>query len=38
MVAVGDHELAGLELDRDRLVNRRIADSPDAVGGARRCR
>ena len=34
MVAVGDQELAGLELDRDRLVNRRIADSPDAVGGA----
>ena len=34
VVAVGDQELAGRELGRDRLVNRRIADSPDAVGRA----
>ena len=34
VVAVGDQQLAGLELGGDRLVHGRVADPPDAVGGA----
>ena len=32
MVAVGDQQLAGLELGGDRLVDGRVSDPPDAVG------
>src|SRR4051812_2870157 len=34
MVAVGDQQLAGLELGCDRLVHGRVANPPDAVGRA----
>ena len=34
MVTVRDQQLAGRELGRDRLVDGRIVDAPDAVGGA----
>ena len=33
VVAVGDQQLAGRELGGDRLVDGRVADAPDAVGG-----
>jgi hypothetical protein len=34
MVAVRDQQLAGRQFGRDRLVDGRIVDAPDAVGGA----
>ena len=38
MMAVGDQQLARLELGGDRLVHGGVADPPDAVGGAVRVR